>query len=224
MSRRIVDLTLAISESMPTFSAPWHPVVEIRQLGHHGIENRETRRLVIGTHTGTHVDAPLHFIENGKTIDQIPLDILVGPANIIDLTWADDSHEVSKDELFEAIAGRDVTRLILKYGWDSKIGSDSYFKDHAFLSESACHYLVSEGCLLLGMDTAQPDNPLNCKGSENDAPNHKILLENGVILVEYLVNLELLRKTAVELVVAPLKISGGDGAPARCFAIENYDD
>ena len=79
MKRRIVDLTYPIHEGMTTYPTHWHPVVEVTQLGRHGIENRETRKLVLGTHTGTHMDAPLHFIPGGNTIENLDLQKCVGP-------------------------------------------------------------------------------------------------------------------------------------------------
>ena len=86
MTRRIIDLTYPIHEGMTTFPAHWHPVVEITVLGRHGIENRETRKLILGTHTGTHCDAPRHFVPGGKTVDLLPLDIFIGPAFVMDFS------------------------------------------------------------------------------------------------------------------------------------------
>ena len=100
------------------------------------------------------------------------------------------------------------------------MGTAEYYSDHAYLSDEACRWLVDQGCRVLAMDTPQPDNPLNGRASDNDAPAHKILLGAEVILVEYMVNLgSLVPYSEVQLVVAPLKILEGDGAPARCFAI-----
>jgi kynurenine formamidase len=71
------------------------------------------------------------------------------------------------------------------------------------------------------MDTPMPDNPKNGKGTANDSPNHKIFLGQGVILVEYLCNLKAIKKSKVQLIVLPLKITGSDGSPVRCVAIES---
>ena len=98
--------------------------------------------------------------------------------------------------------------------------SDSYYSDHPFISTEAAQWLVDRGCRLLAMDTPMPDNPKHGKGCKTDSPIHKILLGNDVILVEYLTNLRALTRQEVELVVAPLKVKGGDGAPVRCFAIQ----
>lgn len=217
---QIIDLTMMIEEGMQTFMADWHPVVEITQLGRHGIENRESRKLVLGTHTGTHCDAPRHFIPEGLTIEHVGLEQLVGRATICDLSDSDPLEEVSADSLDKVLAGRPTERVFIRYDWDRHLDGSDYFTRHPYLSEEACEYLVDKGCVLLGMDTPQPDSPRNGRLSDNDSPNHKILLGNGVVLVEYLVNLSQLSMSEEFIVVAPLRIKNGDGAPARCFAIK----
>jgi arylformamidase len=219
MSKRIIDLSMYLEEGMQTFPTHWHPFVEITQLGRHGLENRETRKLVLGTHTGTHIDAPRHFIPGGATVDQIPLEQLVGPASVLDLTQYGAGAELGIKELSEALAGRSAERVLMRFDWDQHLGTMGYYNDSPFLSEAAAQWLVDQGCRLLGMDTAMPDNPKNGRNGPKDSPNHKILLGNGVILLEYMVNLKALDQPVVELVVAPLKVRDGDGAPVRAFAI-----
>src|SRR5271168_5192186 len=92
---KIVDLSLPVEEGMMTFPTHWHPVVEVTILGRHGIEGRETRKIVLGTHIGTHADAPRHFIPNGATIDEIPLELLVGPATVVDFTGCRPLQEIA---------------------------------------------------------------------------------------------------------------------------------
>jgi len=218
---KIIDLTMNIKEGMQTFPVYWHPFVEVTQLGRHGIENRETRKIVMGTHTGTHMDAPRHFIKNGATVDQIPLEQLVGKATVINFSGASDFQQIEVDDLKKAIGSHSLERLIIRFDWDIKLGTNQYYTDHPFFSEEACRWLVHNGCRLIALDTPQPDNPQNGRGSKKDSPNHKILLGNKVIIVECLVNVREIKESEVMLVVAPLKITEGDGAPARCFAIEN---
>lgn len=220
MTQKIIDLSMMIEEGMVTFNAYWHPAVEIVQLGSHEKEGRETRKIVIGTHTGTHIDAPRHFIDGGETIESIPLDRLVGTASVLDLSKAKGQQEIGVQELEAALGGHKATRVILRFDWDSELRNDSYYTDHPFLSEKACRWLVDQGCILIAMDTPQLDDPKNGRGSEKDSPNHKILLGNGVVLVEYLINIREISQPEVDLVVAPIKLRGSDGAPVRCFAIE----
>ena len=223
MNKKIIDLTMEINEGMQTFPTHWHPFVEITQLGRHGIENRETRKVTLGTHTGTHVDAPKHFIKNAGAVDKIPLDQLMGKASLIDLTEFSDNKKVSKNNLKIAIGKKDIRKILLHFGWDKKLGTNDYYTKNPFISEEAAEWLVNEGCHLVGMDTPMPDDPKNNRDSCNDSPVHKILLSNNVVLVEYLVNLNLINQNTFFLVVSPLKIKDADGSPARVVAIlEDY--
>ena len=87
MKKKIIDLSLTIKDGMTTFPVPWHPRVEISTQGRIGIEKRETKKLIIGTHTGTHCDAPKHFLKKGKSIDSISPEIFFGEAIVIDLSF-----------------------------------------------------------------------------------------------------------------------------------------
>ncbi|MBO34447.1 MAG: cyclase [Rhodospirillaceae bacterium] len=221
MTRRIIDLTFTIHEGMQTFPVHWQPAVEITQLGRHGQEDRETRKIVIGTHTGTHMDAPSHFIPGGETVENIPLDQLIGPATILDFTWAEEKQELGIDDLKKAIGDSPMERLVFRFDWSDHYGTLKYYQEHPFISEDAAQWLVDRGCRVVAMDSPQLDAPYNGRGSGNDSPCHKILLGNGCVKVEYLTNLKEIGQKEIELVVAPLKIAEGDGAPVRCFAIED---
>jgi arylformamidase len=217
---KIVDLSLPIEEGMMTFPTHWHPVVEITILGRHGIEGRETRKLVLGTHIGTHVDAPRHFIPNGRTIDDAALEILIGPATVIDFTGASPLQEIDVVDLKQKLGDVVPPRLILRTGWSEYFGHLKFYNEYPFLSENAAQWLVEQGVRLIAMDTPSPDNPAHCRGTAKDSPNHKILLGAEVVLVEYLTNLKAISASQVELIVLPLKLKGCDGSPARCVAIE----
>lgn len=221
MARRIVDLTYPIHEGMTTFPCHWHPVVEITLLGRHGIENRETRKLVLGTHTGTHCDAPSHFIPGGQTVDMLPLNTLIGPAFIIDFSNSNPAQEMGEKDFERQLGNRRPERIVMRFDWSDHWGRAEYYSEHPFISQRAAQWLVDRGVRLLGMDTPMPDNPVNGRGSSLDSPNHKILLGKGVILVEYLCNMKELRQREIELLVLPLRIRDGDGSPVRCVAIES---
>ncbi|MEI7752743.1 MAG: cyclase family protein [Candidatus Omnitrophota bacterium] len=221
MASRKIDLTFPIHEGMMTFPVAWHPRVEITRLGRLSVEKRETRRLVLGTHTGTHCDAPRHFIPNGKAVDQIKLDTLIGPSVLLNFSKAKKKQEIQISDLKLKLGSMRPERIILRFDWSKRWGRNDYYSDHPFISEDAARWLVSRGLKLLAMDTPMPDNPKNGRGSANDSPNHKIFLGSGVVLVEYLCNLKAIRKKSVQLIVLPLKIIGGDGSPVRCVAIES---
>jgi kynurenine formamidase len=197
-------------------------MVEISVLGRYGIEGRETRKLVLGSHTGTHVDASSHFVPGAKTIDELPLDHLVGPAQVVSFAPCEPLREIQVNDL-ETQLGReeDITRVLLRFDWSERWGRMPFYSESPYLSTQACKWLIDRGVKLVGMDTPSPDNPRNLSGSEVDSPNHKLLLANDVILVEYLSNMKEIRKNRVTLIALPLKVHRGDGAPARVIVIES---
>lgn len=215
----IIDLTMTLKEGLMTFPVHWHPVVEITQLGRFEVEGRETRKIVLGTHTGTHVDAPRHFVKGGMTIEHTDLDIYVGPARVLDFTDASDKSEITAEMIQERLGDNPPARLLFRYDWERRLDSLEYYSHHPYLSEAACKYLVSTGTKLVGFDAPMPDDPRNGRGSEKDSPNHTILLGAGVAILEYLVNLSKIPAGDFTLSALPLKIAEGDGAPVRAVAI-----
>ena len=219
--RRMVDLSFLLHDGMTTYPVPWSPPFEVTQLGRHGIEGRESRKITMGTHTGTHVDAPRHFIPGGATIDQLPVDVFVGPATIVDFTFAQPLQELQVADFEKALGGRKVDRLIMRFDWSDHWGTLKYYTQQPYLSDAAAEWVVARGVRLLGMDTPQADSPKNGRGAERDSPVHKILLGAGIIKLEYLTNLRQLKSKEIELIALPLLIRDADGAPVRCVAIEN---
>jgi kynurenine formamidase len=203
---------------MPTFPVPHHPVVEITQLARHGIENRETRKITMGTHTGTHIDAPRHYIPNGITVDQIPLDTLIGPATVCDVRHRADSPILIAD-LEPQLAQKPTERILLYTDWVKHYGDWAYFRGHPFLAVETGQWLIDRGLKLLGMDSPQADDPRHTRHHDPDSPIHYLLLGAGVVMVENLCRLDELLGSPFELIVSPLKIQGADGSPVRAVAI-----
>jgi arylformamidase len=219
--KRLVDLSYLLHDGMTTYPVHWSPPFEITQLGRHGIEGRESRKIVMGTHTGTHVDAPRHFIPGGATIDQLPLEPFVGPATVLDFTYAEPMQEMQVEDFEHQLGDRRVDRLVMRFDWSDHWGSLKYYAEQPYISEAAATWLVERGVKLLGMDTPQADGAHNGRGSAKDSPVHKILLGAGMIKLEYLTNLRELGATEIELIALPIKIRDGDGAPVRCIGIVN---
>lgn len=211
--KEIVDLTYLINEEMITYPSPWHPKVSIERLGKIEEVGRNTRKIVLGTHTGTHIDAPLHFIENGESIEKIPLKKIVGEVTIVDFSYLKENQPIEK----EILTGIEITkRMIFRFGWQKYWNEDKFYKNHPFFTEESANYLVSKRIELLGYDTPSPDNSKS--NNDIDSPIHKIFLGNGIVLLEYLANLDKLENLENwNIVVAPMKIEGSDGAPSRVF-------
>ena len=215
---RILDLTYDLEEDMITSNASWHSPVSITQLGRHGFEGRETRKVAFGTHTGTHIDAPLHFIKGGKSIEKIPLDKLIGEVTIVDFSHLRVNEAVMKKML------KDITitkRMLFKFGWGKYWNTQKFYHNYPFFSKEAAEYLVSQNVELIAMDTPSPDDSRiklsgEVLGSDKDSPIHKIFLSNGVILVEHVANLDKVNDyNGWNIIVLPLRIKGADGSPAR---------
>lgn len=215
----IVDLSMNIEEGIITFPVHWHPIVEVSILGRLNFEGRETRKVTFGTHTGTHVDAPRHFVAGGQTVDKLDLEVCYGPATLLDFRDLDERSELTLDLLKSRLSGPVPRRLVLNFGWSKRATSSDYYANHPFLSEACCTWLVDNGVQLVGLDTPMPDDPRNGRGCEKDSPNHKIFLGNGVVLLEYLSNLDQITKREFIISALPLKITGADGSPVRAVAI-----
>jgi len=220
----IVDLTFPIHEGMLTYPSKNHPKVEISILGNIKEAGRTTRKIILGTHTGTHVDAPAHFLENSLNIDQVDLQILVGKAHMIDVSSVPPRTAIQINHLTEIDNYQGLKRLVIRTGWSSKWNTDIYYSDYPYLSHETCEYLISRKIKLLALDVPSPDNPLDHYGSGNDSPNHKLLFRNGVVLVEYLANLDRIDVSDFFIAALPLPICDGDAAPARVIAFWDYQN
>ncbi len=209
----IIDLTHPIEEGMLTFGAPWHPKVKIKQLGRIEVEGRETREIHLGTHTGTHMDAPLHFLKGIRTIDEISLHKLIGPVTIFDFSHLEENAAVTAEMLKPLKLSK---RLIFRFGWGKHWGTSHFYIGWPFFSRDAAEYFVSQDVQLIGMDSPSPDDSRIKLGSPEDSHIHKILLKAEVVLVEYLANLDCVSDlTGWKIIALPLKIKGGDGSPSR---------
>lgn len=214
-----IDLTLPIQEGMLTFDKPWHVKVAMQQLASIDAQGRETRSVTLGTHTGTHVDAPRHFIQDGPGLDEIPLEALAGKARLLDFTRLPPLTAITSPMLQQALDGIVPCRLVLRFNWDRFWGSGEYYKGHPYLGVEAAQWLAKGGLRLLGMDSPMPDNPEPVSGAP-DSPVHKVLLSSKVVLLEYLCNLSRLQSPEITIFALPLKLIGADGGPARCIAYD----
>jgi arylformamidase len=159
----------------------------------------------LGTHTGTHVDPPLHFLVGAPGVDELPLDILIGPARV---------HELQVREPIDAVGlrGVDLTacpRVIFKTCTADSGDTQRSPAASAGLTADAARALVRAGVRLVGLDAATVDPP-----GEVGFPAHRTLLDAGVIVLEGL-DLSAVPPGDYELLCLPLKLLGGDGAPAR---------
>ncbi len=210
---RIIDLSYPISEGMLRFQAPWHPDVKLEAMGSIETVGRNTTRISLGSHTGTHMDAPRHFIGDGASIESLPLSLLVGKVSIMDFSSMGPNSAVAPGMFENKKLGK---RVIFRFGWGRKWGDLGFYKDYPFFSPESARLLAAKGVELLCMDTPSPDDSRIRLGSEEDSKIHKIMLSSGITLVEYLANLDQVDDMdGWSIIAMPLKIAGADGSPAR---------
>jgi arylformamidase len=204
----LYDATLPIRQGMLTF--PGDPPFRMSPFFSRTQGDPFNLSLVsMGTHMGTHVDAPAHYLDGGATVDQIPLDVLIGPGVILDMTGR---SFVDRRALEESNLDNHV-RVLLKTDNGPKLSNSEFHTDFIQLTEDAAHLLVERKVLLVGIDY------LSIEGYENPtAPVHRALLSSGVLVVEGL-NLVQIPAGPCEIYCMPLKIAGADGAPARVLIL-----
>ena len=172
--------------------------------------------LELGAHTGTHIDAPSHFVLDGDGIETTPLDVLTGVVIVADLTDIDGS--ITADDLEQLPPG--IDRLIVKTrnsGWSR---TDTEFRrDYVAFDESAAQWCVEYGLLLLGIDYLSIE-PFD--GRELGYPTHNTLLEDGIVVLEGL-DLDGVDPGPYFLVALPLLIPDGEGAPARVLLFDRAE-
>jgi len=175
--------------------------------------------LSLGTHTGTHVDAPVHTIPDGKSITNLDLSLFHGRALVMDLRGKEPRTKITWDDL-KSYSSRMKNGVIavLWTGWDAHWQSSSYF-NHPFLDTSAAEGLVRAGIRSVAMDCLSPDET-HVQGDtyEGGLPAHDILLGAGGVIVENLRNVEAIARGDFVMSFMPLKLTDADGSPVRAVA------
>jgi arylformamidase len=211
----IFDITIPISNSMPVW--PGDPGVISHQIA--SIENGDqsnVTQIQMSVHTGTHIDAPRHFIDNGKTVDQIPLEKLIGEVLVMVI---DEGEAIISDQVLKAHPKTDLLRQSRKVLFRTKNSSlwkyhpDKFQTDYIGIDASGAAYLGNLNLDLIGIDY------LSIAPYTDTLQPHTILLSNDIILLEGL-DLSNVPGGIYELYCLPLIISGCEGAPARVVLIK----
>jgi len=211
---KVVDLTLTVSDEIPTFPGspqpnfiPWENVIE---------DGYNLELLFLSTHTGTHMDAPYHFLEKGAKIHEISLKKLVSEAILIK-SKKKDGESITKTDIqkFEKKHGKitSFSSVIFYTGWQRNLQKKYYFTKNPGLSVSAAKYLASKKINLVGIDSPSID-----LGKDSKFSVHQIFAKKGILIVENLANLEKIKSSKFHLVVLPLKLKNATGSPVRAIA------
>ena len=207
---RIYDLSLGISPDLPVW--PGDPPVRLERVSSIADGAKaNVSTLYCGVHVGTHVDAPLHFVDGARSVETLPLKVLTGRAYVVDLRKA----EVLDAATLEASDIPPRTRRILFKTRNSALWArkePEFRKDFVAVDASGAEWLVRKGVQLVGVDY------LSVAPFGDSKPTHRILLEAGVVVVEGL-NLSEVSQGRYTLYCLPLKLVGSDGAPARAILV-----
>ena len=210
---KVIDLTLTVSEKIPTFpGSPKPHFIEWETIPKDGY-NLEL--LFLSTHTGTHIDAPFHFVKNGKKIHEIKPERLVNEAVLIRI-GKNSNRSISKTDIqnFEQKNGKieNGSTVIFYTGWQKNLNKEFYFTENPGLSVSAAKYLVSKKINMVGIDSPSID-----LGTDSKFSVHHILAKNNILIVENLANLNKIKSNNFHLITSPLKLKNATGSPIRAF-------
>ena len=207
-----VDLSHTVREGMTVYVGD--PAPKIRRVKHLETDGVNLSEVLLGSHTGTHVDAPIHFVSGGEPVDRLPPEKFVGEAVVLDLAHKLQGSEIVAEDLESSPVDRDGLIVLLYTGMSKRWSDDSARRNYTYLSLEAAKWLIGKKAKAVGVDYLSVEK----YGSKN-APVHKALLSKGVAIIESLnENLGRFAGKRIFLVCLPLKIGGSDGGPARALA------
>ena len=209
----IHDISLTLSPDLPTWPGDPGLQLDLFESMDKGAHVNVTK-ISTSVHVGTHVDAPHHFLNDGRTVEQLPLDVLTGPCYVVQLP--DGVEEITAEVLDRTEIGSDMKRVLFgtrnSHLWAK--GETKFHTDFVAIAEDGAEWLVERGIQLVGVDY------LSVAPYGDSEPTHHVLLKAGVVIVEGL-NLSNVMRGFYDLYCLPLKIAGCDGAPARAILVSN---
>jgi arylformamidase len=193
---RFFDVSRIIEPDMAVYPGDLQPAFST-----HGNGDARVTSLQLGTHTGTHIDAPSHYLTDGTTIDNVPLGHCIGECSVIDCSSL--RGELSAGDLPDTV--RCVKRVLVKTAYLPRSRFDS---EYPHLSPDAARHLVSAGVKCIGIDSPSVEK------FSGDGAVHRILLSAGLVIIEWL-DLSSVPAGNYTMIALPLRLGGLDGSPAR---------
>jgi kynurenine formamidase len=227
----VVDLTHALNADTPTYEPPGKPVYHVKTVATVAKDGYFAREVLLPEHFGTHLDAPAHFVQGMWTVDQIPTDRLIAPLAVIDVSLnaaSNPDYQFSVEDIskWERVNGQVPlgSVVLVRTGWDARWSSAKDYRNadakgvmhFPGISEDAAHFLVEGRKVIgIGIDTLSIDY-----GPSKDYPVHQYDLRHSVYQLENVANLDRAPASGGLVVVAPMKLDGGSGAPVRILALK----
>jgi len=215
---RLVDLTLPVVHGMGRRGVN----IRFEQIQTFEREGRQISAAYLPVHVGTHVDAPLHFIKGGDSIEKVPLERLVGKAIVVDLTSKGPNEAITEADL-EPFSHevREGDIVVLRTDWTvKKWGKPDFFDASPYLGMDAAQWLAKKKIKAAGFDFAQEYAVRKAQFYTEECVVHTTLLSKNIYNIEYLTNLNRLIKKRFTIIALPISLLGLEGAPARVIAIE----
>ena len=200
---------MKISDKMITYEGD--PKVKIKEMKNISEDGVVVSKICMGLHSGTHIDAPAHYLKEGESIDNINLESLIGKAMVFDLTFVKDKIDISYLKKYKI---RENEIILLKTRNSKLLKRKSFSRNFVYLSEDAADYLIRGKIKAVGIDYLSIEK---FKSKENYV--HKQLLSNHIPIIEGL-DLEHAEEGMYTIFCVPLKIMGREAAPARCILIK----
>ena len=202
----IYDVTVPITNAMPVW--PGDPAVQLTAKSHLSRDKTHTVRLTaieMGSHTGTHIDAPFHMVDGGKRLHEFPLDTLTGKATVFEVPGV---RSLGRAEL-HGLNWSGVERVLFKTENSRHWQDGKFYEEFVYLDPEGAEFLVERGVRLVGIDYLSID-----KYKSESHPSHFVLLKKDIVILEGL-NLNAVTAGEYTLVALPLNLQDADGAPTR---------
>ena len=209
MGMKIYDVTVPLSKELIVYPGDPHVKINRRTKANEHDEKYNLSRYSFSSHAGTHVDPPFHLIEDGITVDKLPLELLMGRARVVEVT-APFIDEAVLEEFDFTANSRVLFKTRNSYLWSQK----NFVKDYVYITPGAARSLVNQGIKVVGIDYLSVDK------FDAEPETHLILLSAGAIIIEGL-DLREVEPGDYEMICLPLKVKDGDGAPARVVLRQN---
>jgi kynurenine formamidase len=215
---RIVDLSHPISAETQVY--PGDPVPQIEAATTIQRDGYNVLHVSMGSQTGTHVDAPYHFLANGARIDAMELSMFLGPATVVDVRGLASRSMISWPQLEPSVSTMTARSILVVHtGWSQHWRSPAYL-DHPFLGRDAAEGIVAAGIRTVAIDAMSVDETAPPGGEPGSFAAHDVLLAAGSAIVENLTNLEAVDFAEPLLSVLPIRLADADGAPVRAVALQ----
>lgn len=209
----IIDLSQSINSDIKLY--PGSPNVSFLKWSKYSIDGYDSEAIFLSTHTGTHMDAPSHFIKGAEPIDIIDVNrFVMNNVHLLKIFKSSNQLITTEDIINSDTDIKENDSIVFSTGWEHNYNSDDYMSSNPGLSPEAATYLSNKKINAVAIDSPSIDS-----GIEHEFPVHQILLKNDVLIIENICNLTQIAKKILKLIAIPLKLQGATGSPIRALAI-----